>query len=697
MKKILILICLSSFFASILLIYKYISYQDNIYREARDNLQILTADAAKELDVIIKQTMISAEDLAEKLSNDEISKENIKTTLEQTAKSNTNFYGATITFKPFAYETNTKFYSPYWYQQTTEDGNVIWKYLEPSDVADYTTPEYGWYFKPMQEKKSRWSEPYWGEGGKTYMISYSALIYKSSSTTEKEVIGLVAIDISMERIKKIIESLDIGVNGFGGLTTQEGNYLYHPNSDYVLSHKNLKDVAKEKNDNDRLILANKAKLRESGVIDHISTSTGEESWLIFRAIPSSGWSLQNTFIKSDINIDIDTLRQQTITITILLIIFFISLFSRIITVDALTDNKIWLIVGLSSLVLFIAIGTIWKLALTFEKPESKNVTKILSKQTVRKVITDYNQRNLAKFLDKPLYIPTGIYLETIKFNTPNDMSMTGRIWQKYPNDFPENLKKGFQISSSSNIEIVETSRQKLKNSEVIEWRFQSDVQVEIDYSRYPLEVEHVGIQILSWNKRKVILVPDLAAYKFTTATLLPGLSKNIFLSGWEITDSFFTLKKQNINTNFGVEGNFDQEEFPTLSYQVGIKRIFIDAFISNLTPLIVITVILFLVILLPTAKLDASRILGICVSAFFVVVFSHLAIRKNISIGEIFYLEYFFFVTYFAILIAPLNAFRVALDIKDNFFEYHDGLILKIGYWPTILSLFVLITILKFY
>jgi hypothetical protein len=179
-------------------------------------------------------------------------------------------------------------------------------------------------------------------------------------------------------------------------------------------------------------------------------------------------------------------------------------------------------------------------------------------------------------------------------------------------------------------------------------------------------------------------------------TQKPGLDANIFIPGWEITDTFFMLKRGDENTNFGVERNFDQEKFPYLNYEIGVKRVFVDAFISNLTPLIVVAIILFSVLLLPV-DIDISRILGVCVSVFFVVVFAHLAIRRNISIGEIFYLEYFFFVIYFAILAVPVNAFRVALKIPSKIFGYKDGLIPKVIYWPTVLGIFFIITVLKFY
>ena len=232
---------------------------------------------------------------------------------------------------------------------------------------------------------------------------------------------------------------------------------------------------------------------------------------------------------------------------------------------------------------------------------------------------------------------------------------------------------------------------------MIQWSFQAELREPVDYSRYPLEVEHIGMQILPVAAdHNIILVPDLSAYRLTTAALLPGLGEDVFLPGWKLSETFFLLRKMQQNTNFGVEQNFDRDVLPTLYYEIGIKRVFVDAFISNLTPLIIVAIVLFALVLL-SKNIEVGRILSICVAVFFVVVFSHLDIRKNISAGEIFYLEYFFFVIYFTIILVPMDSFRLALNIHSRFFEYQNGLFGKAIYWPSILGVFFVITVMKFY
>jgi hypothetical protein len=74
------------------------------------------------------------------------------------------------------------------------------------------------------------------------------------------------------------------------------------------------------------------------------------------------------------------------------------------------------------------------------------------------------------------------------------------------------------------------------------------------------------------------------------------------------------------------------------------------------------------VLLLPTS-IDISRVLGICVSVFFVVAFSHLAIRRNIAGGEIFYLEYFLLVMY----LASEKLYRDRMESRDRLQQRLDA------------------------
>lgn len=678
--------------ASCVLTYNYLANKDRIYKEERATLKQATHDAATQINSILRQSIASANSLADGLTNGTVNRKNMLAKLKAMLADDPNYYGGSITFAPFGLDPKVKLYSAY-YSRSGANGAL--EFLQIADIYDYTTPAYDWYVEPMA-KGNRWSEPYWDEAGKTYMTTYSAVFYSEEPGTHKKIPnGVVTIDISMNQIKNIIESLSIGSSGFGALTTRNGNYLYHPNYEYVLSHRNLRDDAREKHDSDRLLMADMAARGESGILDHISTITGQDVWLIFETVPISGWSLQNTFIKNDIHINID-MRHRIMWILLALIISGISLAALLLRIDSGSPIRIWQFTAITTILLIIGIGVIWYLTLTYHSSSSVEGIKISDKAVLRTLMNNYQTVSLKKHLPPPIFIPTGLYIDAIEFDGASGLLLTGHLWQKYPNDYPKNFPKGVQFGKAKSVKMEKINTEEVADGEVIQWSFQSALMVDSDYSRYPLEVEHLGIQILPPDPdQNLMLVPDLDAYKLTTPALLPGMDPQVSIPGWKLTESFFLMQEKERNTTFGVGRNFDQSVLPTLYYQIGVKRMFIHAFISNLTPLIVVTIILFAVLMLP--KVEIGRILGICVSVFFVVVFSHLNIRKSISGGEIFYLEYFYFVIYLAIIMVPMDSLRRELKIESRFFEYKDGLIAHAIYWPAIMGIFFIITMLKFY
>jgi len=692
MSGVATLVAILSFVGALLLTYQYVDYKEEINTSAKNELKTLTSNATAQIDAVLMDVTRSAEVLAGKLGQRNLAETELHVLLHETLESNENYSGGTITFRPYGYDKNKRLYSAYYTRAA--DGELVFQRLDK--VYDYTTAEYDWYVAPMS-KGSRWGEPYWDEAAKSHLVTYSAVFYEVSSDEKQTPLGVVTIDISMNRIQSIIESLDLGPSGFGALTTREGSYLYHPNQEYVQNKKNIRDVAREKGDDSRLIIADDIIEGRGGIIDHVSTTTGQASWLIYESAPISGWSLQNTFIKDDLPIDVDSLRKDLIMIILLASVFLMSIAFLLLRTYYGEKTSVWLFSAICTLCLLGGIGAIWYLALTHYSSNGMPGAKISDKETLRAVISGYTAKSDEKNLDPPHYVPTGIYVDTIEFQGAHDLLISGRIWQSYADDYPVEMKKGFSIGRAKNLDIVKVSHTKHDEQEMIQWRFQTVLRVNLDYSRYPLEVEHLNLQLLpAESERNVVLVPDLDAYKLLASSLLPGLDREIFLPGWGFFSTFFVLREEHHNANFGIKENLDHLALPTLYYHIGIQRVFVDAFISNLTPLIIVALVLFALALL-SKEVEIGRVLSISVAVFFVVVFSHLAIRKDIPSGEIFYLEYFFFVIYFCILMVPLNAFRLALNLPSRLFEYKDGLIVQAAYWPSMLGIFFIITACKFY
>jgi hypothetical protein len=203
----------------------------------------------------------------------------------------------------------------------------------------------------------------------------------------------------------------------------------------------------------------------------------------------------------------------------------------------------------------------------------------------------------------------------------------------------------------------------------------------------------------------VVLVPDLGAYKLMNPTSLPGLEQGLNLPGWQLTQSFFELRNKRYDTNFGLERSLAKENFPALYFSITIRRVFVDAFISNLTPLIIVTILLFTLLMIAIKderlvgfmQAGSGRVLNICVAMFFVIAFAHIDIRRRIAAEEVFYLEYFYFLIYVTMLWISINSVLFAMGKNIRLIQYRENLISKLLFWPFLLGLMFAITVFAFY
>lgn len=629
--------------------------------------------------------------------------------------------------------------------------------LHQEDYTDVSNPGMEWFYAPMGTGAGKggnlWVSPYLDDPGNTYMITYSSIIRQGEGGKP---IGVVTADISINQLEEIIEELVTGFDGFGALTYGDGRYIYHPSREYVKNKMDLLAVGKSKHDKDRIRVAKLARESRADVLAHVSTTTGEKSWLVVEPLRQAGWSLQNTFYKESFYSEAEVDRKRLLEIRLIT-----SVITLVVLVVAAIFNLVgwnvyfyWILSMLASALLILGIGNTWDLALNETKPKNSEDIVVDSRRQVDEAKQDYlcSLKSSRRGGEDTRFVPTGIYIKTLELASSNELSLSGRIWQVHNGprencrdhldeldsspplsleiagatmesqietagesqaapsrdgapgdakvfiaDIKDNPNVGLQFGRAKNVKFTPLPSEINEAGEVVvNWWFQADIIAEFDYSRYPLEVEYIDLLLKSDSiTNNVVLVPDVNSYKFGS-NRKAGLSEDIFVPGWDIFRSYFTLKKSgNDVPSFGMQHDFDDETFEELHFKIGLRRIFIDAFISNLTPLIVVAIILFSVALLPSS-IDISRVLGICVSVFFVVVFSHLAIRRTISTGEIFYLEYFFLTIYLALLLVPVDAFREALGIRSRVFEYKKGLVYKVLYWPSLLLIFYWVTVFKF-
>lgn len=304
-------------------------------------------------------------------------------------------------------------------------------------------------------------------------------------------------------------------------------------------------------------------------------------------------------------------------------------------------------------------------------------------------------------------IPTGVFLQSLKFNNATEVNITGYIWQKYDKSVFENIPTdqdvpvGFilpeAVDSGNNLGPQQAYRRPINDQEeVIGWYFESTLKQRFNYQKYPLDHKTVWIRI--WGKdfaRRNVLVPDLNAYKSTQSGEAFGFDNNIVLGDWEVEETFFDFKTPHYDMDFGLGKPLP--ETPELYFNVVLRREFLGAFIVNLVPLLISAILLFATLLTITARagqadifgFNTSGVLGVCSALFFVVLLAHIQIRQEFPGSGIIYIEYFYLAMYTALLGVAMDAYLFTHDKYSKQFKFihlEDNLIPKLIFWPTLLG-----------
>src|SRR5215212_5069496 len=367
-------------------------------------------------------------------------------------------------------------------------------------------------------------------------------------------------------------------------------------------------------------------------------------------------------------------------------------------------RRLWIVSALISVACLIVLGGMWIDAYT-APPTPDPADMVL---TTPEEVTAYLDAYVPapEPGDEPLvYIPTGLYLESVEFKGPYDVLVTGYVWQRYADDLPQDLDKGFVLPEAQYIRTSQVYRAQQGNEELIGWSFQATLREQFDYSRYPLGRPQIWLQL--WHPdfaRNVYLSPDLEAYTSLDPAALPGVDPDLVLENWNIEQSFFSYRANRYNANFGIQGYEADQLQPELYYNISIKRHLLSALISRLIVPIVILIQLFvLVVVIGTDRerlekfgVRPGAIIFTCAAFFFAVLVAQNSLRTELQAYGFVYLESLYILTYFVILAVAINSVLLVARPDLRLFRDYDNIWSEVLYWPTILLTMVVITYLTF-
>ncbi len=210
--------------------------------------------------------------------------------LERLVRDNEEIYGASVALEPGAFGYNEAYTSPYVFRS--------WNQLVQADRGKQATPYFvqDWYSIPQMMKQAGWSEPYRAESrGNTLMVTYSSPIRDSAGVFR----GVVASDISLEWLSDLLDSLPLGKGGYAFLLSKNGTFITHPNRELILK-ENIFSQAEEQHNSQLRSLGREMVQGRSGFVATGSIFSGQEGWLMYRPIQSTGWSIGIFFPEAEV-------------------------------------------------------------------------------------------------------------------------------------------------------------------------------------------------------------------------------------------------------------------------------------------------------------------------------------------------------------------------------------------------------------
>jgi len=364
-------------------------------------------------------------------------------------------------------------------------------------------------------------------------------------------------------------------------------------------------------------------------------------------------------------------------------------------------QNLWALSSGFSILCVLTVLAIWVLLSIAAFPQGSG-SPVLSQQD----LDSYLAAQPAAPAEQPrILIPIGVFVQTIEFTTAFDPIVSGVIWQVYGPGVPQEVMRGFVLPDASDAQITESYRVTRGDAQVIGWSFRATLRQSFQYDTYPFDRHFFWVRVFPADQtHNIVLTPDFAAYSSMRPQDMPGIASTFVLENWDVKQTFFSYHTEVYNTNLGIATSTRPAEYPALYYTICMSRQILTPVIIYVVPPLIALVMLFGILLLTTrsqerrasAGWNSTNVLAYCAAVFFVVIVSQVNLRQQINTSGILYLDWFYLLTYCAILLVAINAVVFILASERRIIQHEDNLIAKLLYWPVLTSAMLVITVLVF-
>lgn len=669
---------------------------------SQQHAALKTQEIANAINKKLTRLVFTAEELAENLQHSALDKHAIETELKKSELNHTNFYALGAAFDLYKISPQLRLFAPFIYLNDASnkiDGlDHHYDYTNGNTSSDVNDQH---WFALGSAGQRGWLPPSFDMAHKQHVLKYVTPI--RSSKNEDAVEGVVFLDIELEWIRQQVENHNVGENAYAVIVNELDQVIYHG----LKSSQKVVNGLNESVSPDYLANFNTGQLGRNKL-------TGRPAWLHLHPVGTTGWKVLTVINIDSRNEQLSAgehkaqLIKKTDVIAWIAhaVVLSLTLYLWVAVIrQQFSARNLWRHAFIVSLIFTLGIVSVWVCEYLTPSPIRDNSLLLSNRAAVGQFQDDYTIKSIKEYKTPLIYIPTGIFIQSIEFLNATNVTLTGYLWQRYPREYEETITHGIIFPEAVQSTLTENYEYEDDHEIVKSWYFEATLRESFDYSKYPFDRQLLWARL--WHKDfsdNVILVPDFKSYDSLHPNMLPGIEQDFVLSGWSLMRTFFDIRINTYNANFGNANFSNRDQMPELYFNVELSRNILNPFIAHLFPLAVVLLMLYALVLTISRKesslkffgFDVSNVIASSSALFFVLLIMHVQLRGELSTNSIVYMEYFYLISYITILMITINSILFSWDPPVKLVGYRDNLMPKLIYWPTLLAWFFVLTVFLF-
>ncbi|MDY0020693.1 MAG: GAF domain-containing protein, partial [Anaerolineae bacterium] len=206
----------------------------------------------------------------------------LRARMREVVEKNPDIYGSTISFEPYTFYEDQKYFAPYYYRGGA--GGTIAYVQFGSD--DYVYWEWEWYTGPRDTGGLYWTLPFFDEGaGNIWMVTAAYPVIRNG-----EFIAVATVDVPIEDVKQNLDTLQVGTQGRVLMFDRTGGIIAASGIEGLTEGDPVTDWVAKVNSPGLAGLVERMLAGDTGIME-LPDPLGQagQMWAIYTTVPSTKW------------------------------------------------------------------------------------------------------------------------------------------------------------------------------------------------------------------------------------------------------------------------------------------------------------------------------------------------------------------------------------------------------------------------